>query len=416
MSFIKKKYFWIPALIVLIGCAVLVFGRKGIGTEKIHTVKSGPFELSLNTKGEINGKNAVVINLPDIIKNRNLRIYNLKIKDLVPEGTILKKGDWVATLDAASISQQMQNNAQDLTRRRAELNDAKIDSTIQLTKLREELGEFKYDLEYKKLELEQAKYESPAYQRKKQVEYNKTIRQMDKKRRDYQLKRLALKTKTLRIENRFNYHNNRDQQYKQALMACRVKAPKDGMVMYAKLWGGRKLRVGDEVSIWNPAIATLPDMSVLVSETYVQEIDITKINKGDSVEINIDALPNKKYEGRISKITNIGQEIPGFDTKVFRVMIDLAKNGEELKPSMTTDNRIIVENIADVITIPRTSLFGGNGERYVFLKKNGKIWKKKVIPGHENEEAVVILSGLSINDKIYTSIPEDANTIEFIEG
>ncbi|MCY1722420.1 efflux RND transporter periplasmic adaptor subunit [Prolixibacteraceae bacterium Z1-6] len=416
MSFIKNKYFWIPALVILLGSAMLVFGTIGIGKEKIHTVKSGPFELSLNTKGEINGKDAVVINLPDNIRDRSLRIYSLKIKDLVPEGTIVKKGDWVATLDAASINEQMQNNSQDLTRKRAELNDAKIDSTIQLTKLREELEEFKYDLAYKKLELEQAIYESPAYQRKKQVEYNKTIRQMDKKRRDYELKRLELKTKTYRVEEKYNYHNKLDQQYKQALMECRVKAPKDGMVMYAKFWGGRKLRIGDEVSIWNPAIATLPDMSVLISETYVQEIDITKIHIGDSVEINIDALPNKIYSGKISKITNIGQEIPGFDTKVFRVTIDLKENGKELKPSMTTDNRIIVERLDSVITIPRSSLFGNNGESYVYLKKDGKIWKKKVIPGHENEAEVIIQSGLNINDKIYTSIPNDAETIEFYEG
>lgn len=396
--------------------AIFVFGKTSIGTETTHLVRSGPFELSLNTKGEINGKNAVVISLPDNLRNRNLRIYSLKIKDMVAEGTNVKKGEWVATLDAAAITQQMQSNKQDLDKRRAELNDAKIDSTIQLTKLREELEEFQYDLAYKKLELEQAKYESPAYQRKKQVEFNKTIRQMDKKRRDYELKQLDLKTKTRRIEDRYKYYENRDKLLKQGLMSCRVKAPRDGMIMYAKLWGGRKLRIGDEVSLWNPAIATLPDMSVLVSETYVQEIDITKINKGDSVEIQIDALPNKIYTGIISKITNIGQEMQGFDTKVFRVLIDMNESGKELKPSMTTDNRIIVQNIDEAIKIPRNYLFGSKGESYVFLKKEGKIWKKKVVAGLENEEDVIIKSGLNEEDKIYTSIPANANEIEYYKG
>ncbi len=416
MSFIKKKYVWIPALAVLVCVAVLVFGKTNLVHEKFHTVQSGSFELWLNTKGEINGKNAVVINLPDALKKRELRIHGLKIKDMVAEGTILKKGDWVATLDAATINQQIQSNRQDLDRCRAELNDAKIDSAIQLTKLREELEEFTYDLAYKKLELEQAKYESPAYQRKKRVEYNKTIRQMDTKRRDYELKRLELKTKTQRIEDRYNYCDKRDKMLKQGLMSCRVKAPKDGMVMYAKLWGGRKLRIGDEVSPWNPAIATLPDMSILVSETYVQEIDITKINVGDSVEIKIDALPKKMYTGKISKISNMGQEIPGFDTKVFSVMIDLNENGKELKPSMTTDNRIIVENIEEVIKVPRKSVFGSNGASFVFVEKGGKVWKKKVSIGLENEEEIIIKSGLEENDKIYTSVPANVDEIDFYEG
>lgn len=416
MSFIKKNYIWIAIITIVVIVAAVFIGKSNITGHKFYTVKSGPFELALNTKGEINGKNAVMISLPDQLKNRSLRIYHLKIKDMVAEGTVVKKGGWVATLDAATINQQMQNNRQELDKRRAELNDAKIDSTIQLTKLREELEEFQYDLEYKKLELEQAKYESPAYQRKKQVEFNKTIRQMDKKRRDYELKRLELKTKTLRIEDKFNEYEDRDKLLKEALMACRVKAPKDGMVMYAKLWGGRKLRVGDDVGMFNPAIANLPDMSVLVSETYVQEIDITKISKGDSVNIKIDALPNKTYSGTISKIANIGQELPGFDTKVFRVLIDMNENGKELKPSMTTDNWIIVENLEDVITIPRTSLFGTNGENYVFIKKDGKTWKQKVSTGRENEEAIIITKGLAIDDKIYTAPPPEADEIEFYEG
>lgn len=415
MSFITKRNIWIPALLLLIVTITIVLSRTNIGSEKTHTVESGPFELSLNTKGEINGKDAVVISLPDVLKNRDLRIYGLKIKDMIAEGTIVKKGDWVATLDASLVNQQIQSNNQDLARRRAELNDAKIDSTIQLTKLREELEEFTYDLAYKKLELEQAKYESPAYQRKKQVEYNKTIRQMEKKRRDYELKRLNLKIRTNRIQDRFNEYDKRDKLLKEALIACRVKAPKNGMVMYAKLWGGRKLRVGDEVSRWNPSIATLPDMSVLVSETFVKEIDITKISIGDSVEIRIDALPDKIYTGKISKIANMGQELPGFDTKVFRVLIDLQENGKELKPAMTTDNRIIVENLDDVIKIPRDYLFGSDGISFVYLKKDGKTWKQQVITGMENEEEIVIRSGLREEDKIYTSVPANASEIAFFE-
>lgn len=416
MAFIKKRYLWVLVAVAVLSSVLIVLGKSGITSNKTHTVQTGSFELAINLKGEVRGKNAVVINLPDELKKRELRIYELEIKDMVQEGTIVKKGGWIATLDAGTINQRMQSNTQELTKYRAELNDAKIDSAIQLIKLREELEEFKYDLEYKDLELEQAKYESPAYQRKKQVEFNKTIRQMEKKRRDYELKRLDLKTKTRRTEEKFNRYSRLDSLFKDGLKACRVNAPKEGMVMYAKLWGGRKLRVGDNVSIWNPALATLPDMSILVSETYVQEIDITKIAIGDSVEINIDALPNKTYSGIISKIANIGQELAGFDTKVFKVLVDMNENGEEIKPSMTTDNKIILKKYNDVVKIPREYLFSNNEDEYVFLKKDGTVWKQKVVSGSENEEEIVIISGLNAKDKIFTSIPENAEELAFSES
>ncbi len=415
MAFIKKRYIWI-LIVVIVGSALLIFGGKSLISEKTHTVQSGAFELTLNIKGEVQGKNAVVVSLPDELKRRDIRIYQIKIKDMVQEGTVVKKGEWIATLDAAELNNQMQTNRQDLTKYMAELNDAKIDSAIQLTKLREELEEFNYDLAYKQLELEQSKYESPAFQRKKNVEYNKTIRQMEKKRRDYELNRLKLKVKTKRTEDKYNEYSLRDSLLKNALKACRVKAPKDGMVMYAKLWGGRKLRVGDQINRWMPTIATLPDMSVLVSETYVQEIDIMKIAMGDSVEIYIDALPNKIYSGYISKIANIGQELPGFDTKVFKVMIDMNENGKEIKPSMTTDNRIILTSLDDVIKIPRNSLFSDNGDNYVYLRSGGKIWKKSVVAGPENSEEVVIESGLNVNDKILTKSPENVEEILFVKN
>lgn len=410
----KKRTIWvIIALIVFAGISVIVSGLNLTHTD-VHVVRNGPFELAINVKGEIQGKDAVVINLPDDLRRRDLRVYSLKLKDIVPEGTNVKKGDWIATLDAATLTQQIQSNNEDLTRRKAELNDAKIDSAIQLTTLREELQEFAYDLEYKELELEQSKYESTAYQRKKQMEYNKTIRQMEKKRRDYELKKLELKVKTKRIEDQYIHHAERDSLLKKGLAACRVTAPRDGMIMYAKLWGGRKIRVGDEISLYNPAIATLPDMSVLVSETFVKEIDITKIDKGDPVHITIDALPGNSFRGTISKIANIGQEIPGFDTKVFSVLIDLEEKNDEIKPAMTTDNRILIRNIPEAIKIPRQGVYTADGQTYVFLKNEGKTWKKRVITGPENEEEIVITSGLTENQEIFLTEPEDAGEIPFL--
>lgn len=414
MAFIKKRYLWILGA-ALLGAAILAFEGTKLSNDNTYTVQSGSFELALNIKGEVQGKNAVVINMPDELKRRDLRIYGIKIKDLVVEGKEVKAGDWIATLDAAQIKQQIQSNSQELQERKAQLNDSKIDSTIQLTNLREELAEFKYDLEYKNLELEQSKYESPAYQRKKQVEYNKTIRNMEKKKRDYQLKRLSLNMKTMRIQNHFDDYTQKDAYLKAALRACQVTAPQAGMVMYAKLWGGRKLRIGDEVSRWSPTIATLPDMSVLVSETYVQEIDITKIAPGDSVEINIDALPESKYSGVITKIANVGQELPGFDSKVFKVLIDMNENGKEIKPSMTTDNKIMLTSMDDVIKIPRYCLFSEDGSSYVFLRSGGKIWKKEVITGPENDEEIVIKKGLQEKDRICTSIPDNAENLTFYE-
>jgi len=413
---LKKKSIFIIGLLVIIILIVSVWGGTKIASPKLCTVESATFESVISSKGEIQGKNTVLIKLHDDFKNRNLRLRELQIKDLIQEGSLVKKGDWVATLDIASINRQIEENNDEMEEDLADFEDAKIDSTIELTNFREEIKEFNYDLEYKALELEQAKFESLAYQRKAKVAYNKIIREMDAKLRNFERKKMELAVRVRRKEHEYNYDLRRDSLLKNAITNATVTAPQDGMVMYAKVRGGRKIRVGDNISPWNPTIATLPDMSVLISETYIEEIDITKIAIGDIVNVTVDAMPENKFTGFVTEIANIGQELTGFESKVFQVMIELNQAKLELKPGMTTNNDIVIDKLNDVLTIPRQCLYSENGINFVYLKKAGKIWKKEVVSGIENEKEIVIESGLNIKDKIFTFIPENPEDLVFIEN
>lgn len=410
MSSRSKNTIWIilGGLIIIV---VAVMSRKGITPDKTYTVKRQTFESVITVKGEIQGKNAVFISYPDDLKHRDIRIGDFQIKDLIEEGSLVKKGDWVATLDIDNINQQIEYNNDDLERRLAELNDQINDSAIQLTQLREELKELRFDLEYRKLDLEQAKYESPAYQRKIRVAFNKTLRQIEKKRRDYELRRLNLAVRTKRREDQYNFAIHRDTLLKKALVAATITAPRDGMVMYARTNWGRKIRKGDYVSQWNPAIASIPDLTSLVSETYVEEIDITKLKSDDSVSVTVDAIPGKVYTGEVYKIGNIGQELPGFESKVFNVLIEILNSDENLKPAMTSNNDIVLNSRKDVLTIPRASLFADNNGPFVYLKKAGEVFRQPVTAGLENDDAVIIESGLEENDEILLEQPDKPENI-----
>lgn len=410
---LKRKYITaiiaasVLTLIIITAAVIFVPGKN------THKVKTGTFELSLEAKGEVQGRNEIIISLPDELKHNELRVNQFKIKEIVEEGTAVKTGEWVANLDAAQLSQQIQDNQQDLERFSAALSDARIDSSIQLTNFRKELSEYVFDLEYKEIELEQAKFESPAYQRKKKVEFDQTVRRMEKRQRDYQLREMQLKMVTRRYENRYNFHKRRDSLLHIAVDATEITAPKDGMVMYARLWGGRKLRTGENVSKWMPTIALLPDMSNPVSEAYIPEIDVTKIALGDSVEITIDALAKEKFTGVISYIANIGQELSGFDMNVFRIVIDLDSKGIAIKPAMTTMNKIILSKLDNVIKIPRQCLFWEDGNSFVYLNRKNKTWKKTVTAGLENDEEVVIESGLVPGAHILIAAPPEDEEIAY---
>jgi HlyD family secretion protein len=171
--------------------------------------------------------------------------------------------------------------------------------------------------------------------------------------------------------------------------------------------GDRKLTIGARVEMQSPVIATLPDLSSLVSETYVEEIYISKIRKGDSARVYIDALKNQEKIGTISNISNVGQEMAGFDSKVFKVNIRISNEKNRAKPGMTTNNEIIVFREKNVLVIPRTALFTGEGKQYVYLKEAGKIVTRDVDCGDQSDKFVVIRKGLKVGDKIFLGKPDN---------
>ncbi|MCL6103408.1 MAG: HlyD family efflux transporter periplasmic adaptor subunit [Bacteroidetes bacterium] len=404
----KKIIFLSVGIFVLLVIAILIFRIKP--ATGIYKIKRENFEAIITSKGEIQSEKAVLITVPDIIGDRKLEIWDTQIKDLIPEGSIVKKGDYVAQLDQGRIKQLKENNLDYLKKLTFNYNDAKIDSAVTLVGLRNGISQFIFDLQYSKLEMEQSVYESPAFQRRAQMAYDRALRQLDAKKRAYRLTQNALRVQITRLAKQIDDLTTKDHKYQLAFDAARIVAPRDGMLIYGRTYGrggSRKLTIGSNVSMQNPVIATLPDLSVLVSETFVEEIYISKIKVGDSARVYIDALKNQEKVGVISNISNVGQEMTGFDSKVFKVNIRIASDNKRIKPAMTTNNEIIISREQNVLVIPRSALFSDGEKQFVYLKEFGGVTTRSVECGNQSDKFVVIKNGLKEGDKILLNKPEN---------
>jgi len=407
----KKLILISSGVFVLILAGVYFVGIKP--SSKVYKVKKENFEALISCKGEIQSEKAVLITIPDVFGDRSLEIYDTQIKDLIPEGSIVKKGDFVGLLDQGRVKQLKQNNEEAMKKLLFNINDAKIDSAVELVALRDGIEQFVFDLQYKKVELEQSVFESPAYQRTSQMAYDRALRQLEYKKRAYQMTQKGLRTHISRDEDRMKVLADKDEKYQVAFDGARIVAPRGGMLIYGRTFGrggSRKLTIGSWVSMQNPVIATLPDLSILDSETYVEEIYISKIKVGDSARVYIDALKNQEKIGAISNISNVGQEMTGFDSKVFKVNIRIASDNDKVKPSMTTNNEIIIAREQNVLVIPRSTLFSEDGKQFVYLRELGKITIKDVECGNQSDKFVVIKKGLKEGDKILLNKPVNGDS------
>ena len=403
----SKKIITLAALLlVLLFLAVWFLRVKPVVT--LYKVKKENFEAIITCKGEIQSEKAVFITMPDVMGDRKLEIWDTQIKDLVPEGSIVQKGDYVALLDQGRVKQLMGTNEEALKKMIFNFNDEKIDSAVDLVELRNGIEQFEFDLQNKKIEMEQSVYESPAYQRKAQMAYERALRQLDARIRSYQMTQKSLRIMVNRLETQIEEFTSKDEKYQKALDEARITAPQNGMLIYGRTFGrggSRKLTIGSNVSMQNPVIATLPDLSVLVSETYVEEIYISKIKVGDSTRVHIDALKNQEKIGVISNISNVGQEMTGFESKVFKVNIRISSDNKKIKPAMTTNNEIIISRESNVLVIPRSALFKDGARQFVYLKDFGGVTERNLECGSQNEKFVVVKSGLKVGDKILLNKP-----------
>lgn len=406
----NKKYLIVAGITVLVAVAFFFAFRVSPESEKTCRVKKGNLESVINSKGEVKGEKYTEINLPPEICNEELRIYELKIVDVINEGKIVKKGDYIAKVDESQIMNLMRNQMLDKEKTDADLRNAILDSTVMLSNRRQNIINALLDLEYQKIDLEQSKYESEAYQRKTKMSYQKAELAVDKIKRDYLLEKNRLKIQVGRHQARVERLQTQIESYQKAIAATTIRTPEDGIVMFAKDRSGKTYGKDTEISIWRPLIATLPDMSMVITETYVKEIDIAKIHLNDSVRITIDALPDKVFNGNVIKIATIGEDHKDFDMKAFKVIIRFEKSDKDLKPGMTSNNDIIINNVQDQLLIPVQAVFKKNGQKVVYLKDNGTILEQVINPMGENEQFVAVGNELSEGDILLLYQPEEYKT------
>jgi hypothetical protein len=289
----------------------------------------------------------------------------------------------------------------------SEYEDSKIDSNLTLSNQRDIIVNARLDLEEREIAVQESAYEAPSIQRKVEMDLDKAKRKLNQVKAAYEL---ITRQETNKVARRFiNYKQNRERvdALNQLMDALIIRSPHAGIISYHQFpWGGT-VKTGSRVSQWDPIIATFPNMNTLVTKTFINEIDIALIKKGQKVKIGIDAFPEKQLAGEVVSVANMGQLMPNSDAKVFEVKIKVNGSDPELRPAMTTSNTIQTNSLSDTLFIPIESVFSNDSLSFVYLA-DGKETKQIIETGEGNENFVVVRQGLTEGQQIYLTEPENA--------
>ncbi|MBI4428692.1 MAG: HlyD family efflux transporter periplasmic adaptor subunit [Ignavibacteriales bacterium] len=397
--------------LILVIPAWLMFpsSQPEVDSSIVVAVKRGQFVVSVTTTGELQAKKSIEIKGPEMARAAN--IWQMKISNLVPEGTVVKSGGFVAELDRSEIAQKLKDSELSVQKFQSQFEQAILDSALELSKARDEIVNLAYTMEEKRIAKEQAIYEAPAMKRQAEIDQERAQKALEQARKNYRTKQKQAIAKIRVVDADLMKEKSRMDIMARTLMDFTIKAPADGMVIYAREWNGRKKVVGSTINAWDPTVATLPDLSVMESITYINEVDIQKLAVGQRVELKLDADPNKKLSGKVTQLANIGEQRPNADSKVFEVKILVNESDTTLRPAMTTSNTIIVSTLENVLSVPLEAVQTEGGRSFVFRNSGGSVTRQEVVLGMMNENNVIVERGLSENDLVYLSQPESLKGI-----
>jgi multidrug efflux pump subunit AcrA (membrane-fusion protein) len=407
LLFMKKKQFLIfgiPALLVIAAAYYFLGGSSDTNSNITIKVKKGDFVSEVVTSGEAQSNSLKKIMGPDNL--RKFRLREVKIQDLVPEGTVVKKGDYIGRLDPSAVNEQIIDAKLGLETAISKYTQQQLDTTLTLKQERNAIKDLGMSIEETELELKQSIYEPPASIKKLEINLEKLKRDLKEKKENYSIKKKQANAKMVEVGAEVSKNRKKLKDLNELLQSFIIYSDGDGMLTYHKEWNGTKKKVGSSIFQWDATIATLPNLTKMESKTYANEVDIRKIKKGLKVEVGFDAFPDLMLPGVVTDVANVGEKKKGSDIKLFQIMIELTETDDNVRPGMTTSNTIITNEVKDVLMVPIEAIFSKDTISYVYVKSGFSVSKKQVELGDSNNEDVIVLKGLTEKDVVYLNKPD----------
>lgn len=403
-SFLKYRSVWSVFVVILIVILISTVSTASADAMDVptYTVKRDNFVSSITESGEIRAKSSQAIAAPRIRGG-------LKIIYLVEEGTYVSEGDTVARFDPTEALNKLRDAESDLERTESEKAKLIANQRSAIAQMESQLRSSELSFELSKLNLEQMKFEAEAKQAEAKLQHEKNRLSFEQVKKEFESKKIIHQSERNEMDITIRQKQSELDKAQREVDMMTLVVPNKGLVVYGTNWanGQRKFAVGD--TPWGGStIIHLPDLSAMESITQVNEVDVSKVKVGQEVSVKLDAFQDSSFTGKIGNVASLGKDKEGdSQIKVFEISVDINERSDILKPGMTTSNKIIMNEIADVLFIPIEAVFERDGEKVVFVKHGSSFEPQKVELGEKGEDYIVVNSGVVAGDEVALLDPYD---------
>jgi HlyD family secretion protein len=198
---------------------------------------------------------------------------------------------------------------------------------------------------------------------------------------------------------------------KQQLENAKIKAPQDGLVVYASSSFGDRgqmlIEEGAQIR-QRQEIIKLPDVSQMIVEIRVHESHVLQIRPGLEAYVTVDSIPDRRFKARVTKVAvlpNSQDRWMNPNLKVYSTDVLIEEELPDLKPGASARAEIVVTNLVNALTVPLQAVTTVKGKQVCFVQNNAELAPVPVVVGNFNDQFIEIRSGLNEGDQIALTPP-----------
>ena len=296
----------------------------------------------------------------------------------------------------------MEEALDELANERAQLESEKATIASNMAQLESQLESEKYSYEQAELSLKMMQFEAEVRKQEYQLNMKKAEVALAQAKEKISSQKIIDRATIMKAELNVRHAEMELKEAEQALDKLTLRAPIDGLVVYKEIWSGgtmKKVQVGDTPWMGMPVIG-IPDLSVMQAKMTVNEVDISKLDKGQNAIITVDALEGKVYYGKVTRVAALARREEITNVKVFDIEVTLDSTDGELRPGMTCGCQIITGRILDAMSIPLQAVFQNEDTTVVYVMGARSPKMRAVAIGEKSSDRIVILAGVEEGEQV----------------
>lgn len=403
---------WIGVLVVLAIAALGVWGYRvmtkpvqpAVAVAAVKTAKAavGPMEITLQVSGQTSARNFANITAP-LLRGPEARA-SLILLELAKPGTLVKKGQVVARIDAQSAQDHIDDLKDTLAAAENDIRKRVAEQKVEWEGMQQTLRVAKSNFDKAKLDYQAAEVKTDLERELLRLSMDEYEKRYTQQQNDIATRKASQAAEIRILELTLARHQQHMSRHAHDLEKYTVQAPMDGLAVMAALFRGgemTQIQQGDQV-FPGQQILKIVDTRTMQVEGSVSQADSGDLRLAQMAKIGFDAFPEMKFAGKVYSIgaLAVGGWRQGFFIRSIPVRVQIGGADPKLIPDLSAHANVTLETLSEQLQIPVGAVQQENGKTWVQVKRGEQFERREVRLGKRNNLNVAVTSGLQAGDEV----------------